>query len=45
MLFGLAYESPALYQQGASLIFGLIESISVFIFIYNIWKSMGNSSK
>jgi cbb3-type cytochrome oxidase subunit 1 len=28
----------------AVMIFGLIEAISCFIFIYNIWKSMGNSS-
>ena len=28
----------------AVIIFGLIEAISCFIFIYNIWKSMGNSS-
>src|SRR5659263_195768 len=26
----------------AVMIFGLIEAISCFIFIYNIWKSMGN---
>ncbi|PWB54781.1 MAG: hypothetical protein C3F06_04045 [Candidatus Methanoperedenaceae archaeon] len=31
----------------AVMIFGLIEAISCFIFVYNIWKSMGdtNSSK
>ena len=27
----------------AVMIFGLIEAISGFIFIYNIWKSMGNT--
>jgi cbb3-type cytochrome oxidase subunit 1 len=27
----------------AVMIFGLIEAISCFIFIYNIWKSMGNT--
>jgi len=25
------------------MIFGLIEAVSYFIFIYNIWKSMGNT--
>jgi cytochrome c oxidase cbb3-type subunit 1 len=27
----------------AVMIFGLIEAISCFIFVYNIWKSMGNT--
>lgn len=27
----------------ALMIFGLIEAISCFIFVYNIWKSMGNT--
>ena len=27
----------------AVIIFGLIEAISCFVFIYNIWKSMGNA--
>lgn len=27
----------------AVMIFGLIEAISCFIFIYNIWRSMGNT--
>ncbi len=28
----------------AVMIFGLIEAISCFIFVYNIWKSMGNTN-
>lgn len=38
-------EKDASDAATAVMIFGLIEAISVFIFIYNIWKSMGNSSK
>jgi len=38
-------EKDASDAATAVMIFGLIEAISVFIFVYNIWKSMGNSSK
>jgi len=36
-------EKDASDAATAVMIFGLIEAISCFIFIYNIWKSMGNS--
>jgi len=36
-------EKDASYAITAVMIFGLIEAISCFIFIYNIWKSIGNT--
>lgn len=36
-------EKDASDAATAVMIFGLIEAISYFIFIYNIWKSMDNS--
>ncbi|NJD53856.1 MAG: hypothetical protein FIB07_13430 [Candidatus Methanoperedens sp.] len=42
--FWLLKEKDASDAAIAVMIFGLVEAISYFIFIYNIWKSMGSSS-
>ena len=37
-------EKDASDAIAAVMIFGLIEAFSCFIFVYNIWKSMGNTN-